>query len=143
MRLSEERATGTSRPAALIVGLDPATAPGSYFPAVDTAEAVERGIQDIPHAAGELGLDLDMFLIGRTDDIDARFREKVASGHYAVVVIGGGIRLEPSLTHLLETLVNGVLSQSPHSAICFNTGPETTIEAIRRWWPTSTPAPAL
>lgn len=143
MNPDQENATTMGKPVALIVGLDPAAAPASYFPDVNTSEAVERGIRELPGAANELGLDLDTFLIDRTDDIYARFHQKLASGDFAIIAIGGGIRLEPSLTHLLETLVNCARSNSPRSTICFNTGPETTIDAIRRWWPSSTAVPAL
>ncbi|MUL78460.1 hypothetical protein [Mycolicibacterium sp. CBMA 226] len=143
MNATEEHATTTPKPVALIVGLDPAGAPDSYFPDDDTSDAVERGIRELPGAADGLGLALDTFLIDRTDDIDARFRQKLAGGDFAIIVIGAGIRLQPALTHLLETLVNCVRTNSPRSAICFNTGPEDTIEAIRRWWPSLTPVPAL
>ncbi|GAS98346.1 uncharacterized protein RMCC_5311 [Mycolicibacterium canariasense] len=143
MNATQEHATTTPVPVALIVGLDPAGAPDWYFPGADTSEAVERGIRELPGATGELRLALDTFLIDYTDDIGARFQQKLSGANIAIIVIGGGIRLEPSLTHLLETLVNCAHTNAPHAAICFNTGPETTIDAIRRWWPSSTPVPAL
>ncbi|WP_197383236.1 hypothetical protein [Mycolicibacterium mengxianglii] len=143
-----EGATATAhRPVALNVGLDPAIVgapetPSSSFPDVD-AETVERGIEQTRRDANELGLDLDVFLIDRTEGVESRFRDKLESGDYAIIVIGGGVRLEPSLTHLFEALVNCVLAYAPNATVCFNTGPDTTIDAIRRWWPTSTPVPAL
>lgn len=62
------------------------------------------------------------------------FRDALRRRRFDVVVIGAGVRLEPSRTHLLEVLVNTVLKLSPESRLCFNTSPDSTVKAVQGWW---------
>lgn len=48
-------------------------------------------------------------------------------------MIGGGVRMLPEHTLLFERLVNVLLEASPGIRLCFNSSPETTIDALRRW----------
>src|SRR5215813_3750500 len=54
---------------------------------------------------------------------------------YACVVIGGGIRKPEPMLEFFETVINLVRRHAPSAAIAFNTNPETTLEAARRWLP--------
>jgi hypothetical protein len=49
-----------------------------------------------------------------------------------VVVIGGGVRLDPAQTPVLEALVNAVIDAAPGARVAFNTSPTDTAEAIGR-----------
>jgi len=49
-----------------------------------------------------------------------------------VVVIGGGVRLDPSQTPVLEALVNAVIDAAPRARVAFKTSPIDTAEAIGR-----------
>lgn len=127
------------RPCVLNIGLHPqfvtkTSASRKTARGVD-AEQVERGLDAARDEATEMGLDFDTFLINDGTEIDRELREKLRERHYAFIVIGGGVRFEPGLTHLLEVLVNAVMSVSPGSVLCFNTGPDKTMAAVRRWWP--------
>ncbi|MDR6568300.1 UNVERIFIED_ORG: hypothetical protein DFS12_104528 [Chitinophaga ginsengisegetis] len=46
---------------------------------------------------------------------------------------GGGIRGILQHNLLPEQLMNIIHRRAPDSEICFNTGPETTVEAVMRW----------
>jgi hypothetical protein len=48
-------------------------------------------------------------------------------------MIGGGIRMIPEHTELFERIVNVVLEVSPGIRLCFNTAPDKTVDALRRW----------
>jgi hypothetical protein len=48
------------------------------------------------------------------------------------VVIGGGVRLDPAQTPVLEPLVNAVIEAVPRARMAFNTSPTETAEAIGR-----------
>jgi hypothetical protein len=50
-----------------------------------------------------------------------------------VVVIGGGVRLDPAQTTVLEALVNAVIDAAPGARVAFNTSPTDTAEAIGRF----------
>ena len=47
-------------------------------------------------------------------------------------MIGGGVRLDPVQTPVLEAVVNAVIEAAPGVWIAFNTSPTDTAEAIGR-----------
>lgn len=123
----------------LNVGLDPRvvgdpTAPSEAFPKVDAAE-VQAGLDRAAAELAHMGLGFETCLLDRSASAEEEFRAAVRRKHYDIIVIGGGVRLEPSMTPLFEKLVNIARTHSPESVLCFNTGPDTTVEAVRRWWP--------
>jgi hypothetical protein len=119
------------RQAVLNVGLHP-----DLLPVAADADRVRRGLDQTREAVEELGLDFDSFLVEHGTDVEAGLSRFLRDRSYSIVVIGGGVRLDPARTHLFEVLVNTVRTVSPDSVLCFNTGPDRTVEAIRRWWPT-------
>jgi hypothetical protein len=130
-------------PVVLNVGLDPAalersTTPSEAFPRVDAKE-VRDGLEASRAALAELGLDFETCLIDRGPAAEDVLRRKLQQQHFDIIMFGGGVRLEPSLTHLFEVLINCAIQHSPRSTLCFNTGPDTTVEAVQRWWPERTP----
>jgi len=80
----------------------------------------------------QLGVSLDSCLVDRGETAGSQLAAALHRKHYDVIVIGAGVRLEPSLTPLLETLINVARTQSPLSALCFNTGPDSTVAAVQR-----------
>ncbi|WP_306367883.1 hypothetical protein [Nocardiopsis sp. CC223A] len=50
-----------------------------------------------------------------------------------VVMIGAGLRTAPEHTLLFERVVNLITSLVPGVVFCFNTSPDTTLDALRRW----------
>jgi hypothetical protein len=48
---------------------------------------------------------------------------------------GVGIRVNRQFTPLFEELVNTVKEKSPSSKLLFNSQPDDTIEAVKRWFP--------
>jgi hypothetical protein len=135
------------RPCVLNVGLHPdlVTEMAATREALTsvTASQVWRGLDASRAAVAEMGLDFDNFLVSHGMEVDQELRRKLHGRHYALIVVGGGVRLDPAVTHLFEVLVNAVMSVSPTSVLCFNTGPDKTIEAIRRWWPEPAALPAI
>ncbi|GAA5068061.1 hypothetical protein [Nocardia callitridis] len=47
-------------------------------------------------------------------------------------MIGGAVRAVPEHTVLFERLVNAIADAAPRIRFCFNTSPETTLDALRR-----------
>ena len=125
----------------LNVGLDPRVvgdpaAPSEAFPTVDAAQ-VRAGLDKAAAELARIGLGFENCLLDRSATAEEKFRTVVSQKHYDIIVIGGGIRLEPSMTPLFEKIINIARTHSPASVLCFNTGPDTTVEAVRRWWPQS------
>lgn len=131
-------------PTVLNVGLDPrivgdADTSRAAFPTVDAAE-VQAGLDATAAELATLGLGFDICLLDNSRTPEDRFRDIVLQKHYEIIVIGGGVRLEPSMTPLFEKLINIARTTAPTSVLCFNVGPATTAEAVRRWWPPVEPS---
>ena len=127
----------------LIVGLDPdlavhARSSRARFPDLD-AGVVWAGIEQNRAELGDLGFATDFCGIDHGATAEATFRAAVAGRRYDVVAIGGGVRLDPALTPLLEVVVNLTHELLPQAVIVFNTGPATTTDAVGRWCPARVP----
>jgi hypothetical protein len=62
----------------------------------------------------------------------AAARAALGARRVDVVVIGGGVRLDPAQTRVLEGLVNAVIEAAPGVRIGFNTSPTDTAEVVER-----------
>jgi hypothetical protein len=69
------------------------------------------------------------------DSAEAAVRAHLADGPFGLAMIGGAVRMLPQYTLLFERLVNVLTDAAPGIRLCFNTAPENTLEAIRRWLP--------
>ncbi|PRY20786.1 hypothetical protein [Pseudosporangium ferrugineum] len=127
------------RSTVLNVGLDPSVvgdpgAPSEAFPAVDAAQ-VRAGIERAAAELAGMGLDFDSCLLDRGEGAEAALRDTLNGGVFDVIVIGAGVRLEPSLTPLFEKLIGIVRTHAPESRLAFNTGPDSLVDAVRRALP--------
>lgn len=118
-------------PSALIVGLDPALLTDPHLPvnerrvraSMDAAVASLRGD----------GITASLFLLrGPVAAVADELRAVVLEQAPDAVMIGAGVRLEPSLSWLLELLVNAVIEAAPAAKLCFNEDPEAMATAVRR-----------
>lgn len=67
------------------------------------------------------------------DEAEAELRQRFADRSFGVALIGGGVRFLPRHTVLFERVVNVLVDLQPGIRLSFNTSPENTLEAIRRW----------
>ncbi|MEV0030206.1 hypothetical protein [Nocardia sp. NPDC050793] len=124
--------SGTSS-TVLSIGLHPGALDYSRIPGLDEATLTAR-IAAGEQALRDAGFDLVPCLVpAEPDAAEAVLRECVADQPFDVVMIGAGIRASLEHTLLLERIVNAVNEVSPGARFCFNTSPETTVDAIRRW----------
>jgi hypothetical protein len=118
----------------LTVVFDPAALDFSKIPGVDEAAVTAcRAGEEEMRAQG-----FDFVACQVTpdpDEAELKVRECAAAGPFGVAMIGGGIRMAPENTLLFERLVNVIAETWPGIAFCFNTSPETGIDALRRWVP--------
>lgn len=118
----------------LSIGLHPSALDYSRMPeGVD--EAVLTARIEAAHAAlREAGFDAVPCLIDTAPDrAEATVREQLKQHAFGLAMIGGGVRLLPENTLLFERLVNLLTEAAPGIRLCFNTMPEDTVEALRRW----------
>jgi len=120
------------------IGLDPYTIDfdGEFFRGKPlNADIIAAGIKADEQRIRAMGHDFEWLLIdarGGEEAASAAARAALRARRVDVVVIGGGVRLDPAQTRVLEALVNTVIEAAPGARIGFNTSPTDTAEAIGR-----------
>ncbi|WP_227981390.1 hypothetical protein [Nocardia spumae] len=121
--------------AVLSIGLHPSAVDYTRYPGLDEATLTAR------IAAGSAALRAAGFevtsceLPADPDAAEATLRDRVAGRGFRVAMIGAGVRMASEHTLLFERLINTLTEIAPGIRFCFNTSPETTIDALRRWVP--------
>ena len=133
-------ATSGTPTTVLSVGLHPSAIDYGRYPGLDEATMTAR-IDAGDAALRAAGFDFVPCRVPATpDEAEAVVRACVGSRPFAVVMIGAGVRMAPEHTELFERLVNVINEVAPGISFCFNTSPESTIDALRRWvTPTDVP----
>lgn len=117
----------------LSIGLHPSAVDYTRYPHLDEATLTAR-IEAGETALREAGFDIvTCQLPADPDAAEARLRAALAGRTFPVTMIGAGVRMAPEHTLLFERLINTVTELTPGTRFCFNTSPETTIDALRRW----------
>lgn len=117
----------------LSVGLHPAAVDYSRYPGLDEAALTAR-IAEGEAALRAAGFDFVPCRVGASpDEAEATVREVAATVSFGVVMIGAGVRMAAEHTVLFERLVNVLNEVRPGVRFCFNTSPEGTVDALRRW----------
>lgn len=123
----------------LVIGLDPRlidfSKPG-YAPGM-TAAKVLAGLESAEGELTRLGCTVQTCLTDFGETAEAVVRRVLGEIEFDCVLIGAGLRTNPSNFLLFERLINVVHALAPRATLCFNTLPSDTAEAVRRWLPTS------
>ena len=119
----------------LMIGLDPAlidfSQPG-YPPGMDAAK-VHAGLKATEIELTQLGYSLDMCLTDFGETAEAVVQSKLQQRRFACIMIGAGVRTNPSNFLLFEKLINVVHKHAPEAKLCFNTLPGDSAAAVKRW----------
>lgn len=117
----------------LSIGLHPSAVDYSRHPGIDEATLTAR-IGAGEAALRDAGFDVVLCQVPADPDAaEATLRECASGRVFRVAMIGAGVRMAAEHTLLFERLVNVVTEIDPGIRLCFNTSPETTIDALRRW----------
>ncbi|MFF0547040.1 hypothetical protein ACFYTF_29800 [Nocardia thailandica] len=120
------------RPRALTIGLHPRAMDYGRFPDLDEQELTDR-IEAANSALRDTEFEVTPCLLGAApDDAEAELRTLLARERFDLVMIGGAVRALPDHTPLFERVVNTLVELAPGIRFCFNTSPETTLDALRR-----------
>lgn len=120
------------RPVVLYVGIEWDQLPPSFTP--EARLAIKAGIAAA--MAELLALGYDAIWCGVPLDADAAaaaLRRALPATPVACVLIGAGLRKTDPVVALFERIVNEVHAACPGAAICFNTTPDDSAAAVRRW----------
>jgi len=109
---------------------DPAYA---AFPGM-TAEKVMAGLNADQARLTALGYHTSLCLVDFGETAERVLRQRLGEKPVDCVVVGAGVRLIAKNTALFEKLLAVVHRTAPSAAICFNTGPTDSAEAVGRWF---------
>ncbi|WP_220139007.1 hypothetical protein [Nocardia sp. GTS18] len=116
----------------LSIGLHPSAVDYSRYPQLDEATLTAR-IAAGENALREAGFDIVTCQVPADPDAaEATLRDCATGRPFGVAMIGAGVRMAPEHTVLFERLINVATEIAPGIRFCFNTSPETTIDALRR-----------
>jgi hypothetical protein len=116
------------------IGLHPRVLDYSTMPdGVDEASLTAR-IDRGNAALLQAGFDVVLCQVETAPDAaEAQIRTQLQRAQCGLAMVGGGIRMIPEHTELFERIVNVLHEASPGIRLCFNTAPDNTIDALRRW----------
>ncbi|MCP3462603.1 MULTISPECIES: hypothetical protein [unclassified Bradyrhizobium] len=116
----------------LAIGIEPGSADYSAFPQL-TPELVRKYIDAQFLRLTDLGYDVTSCLIDLDETAEAAVTSALREASFDCVVIGAGLREPKERLLLFERVLNLVHQLAPNAAICFNTNPGDTAEAVQRW----------
>ncbi len=119
----------------LVIGLDPSlidfSQPG-YAPGLDAAKVL-AGLKASEEELTRLGHSVQMCLTDFGETAEAVVQRVLKQKRFDCIVIGAGVRTNPSNFMLFEKLINVVHEHAPQAKLCFNTVPSDTAAAVKRW----------
>ena len=119
----------------LVIGLDPTlidfSQPG-YAPGMDAAKVL-AGLKSSEDELTRLGYSVQMCLTDFGQTAEGFVQSQLQQTRFDCILIGAGVRTNPSNFLLFEKLINVVHEHAPHAKICFNTLPSDTAAAVKRW----------
>ncbi|WP_062997249.1 hypothetical protein [Nocardia mikamii] len=117
---------------ALTIGLHPRALDYSRFPDLDEEQLTAR-VDAANAALRDTEFDITPCLVSASpDEAENDIRAVLANRSFDLVMVGGAVRAVPEHTLLFERVVNLVAEAAPGIRFCFNTSPETTLDALRR-----------
>ena len=122
----------TARPRALTIGLHPRSMDYGNHPQL-TEKDLRARVDAANDALRDTEFDITTYLAGTSPEAtETELRKLLAGQQFDLVMIGGAVRALPEHTLLFERIVNTVVEAAPGITFCFNTSPETTLDALRR-----------
>ena len=116
----------------LAIGIEPGNADYSAFPQL-TPELMRHYIEAQLLRLRDLGYEVTSCLIDLDPTAEAGVTAAMRDERFDCIVIGAGLREPKERLLLFEKVLNLVHQLAPDAAICFNTTPADTAEAVQRW----------
>jgi hypothetical protein len=125
----------TDKKSVLVIGLDPTlidfSQPG-YAPGMNAAKVL-TGLKSSEEELTRLGYSVQMCLTDFGETAENVVQMQLKQKRFDCILIGAGVRANPSNLMLFEKLINVVHEHAPQAKLCFNTTPNDTSAAVRRW----------
>jgi DNA-binding LacI/PurR family transcriptional regulator len=119
----------------LVVGLDPTLIDFSQagYPPGMSAAKVFAGMKSSEDELTRLGYSVQTCLTDFGETAEAVVQRRLEEKRVDCVMIGAGVRANPSNFILFEKLINVVHEHAPQARLCFNQLPSDIAEAVKRW----------
>jgi DNA-binding LacI/PurR family transcriptional regulator len=128
-------AARADKKSALVIGLDPTridfSQPG-YAPGMEATKGL-AGLKSSEEELTRLGYSVQMCLTDFGETAEAVARSQLKRKRFDCILIGAGVRTNPSNVLLFEKFVNVVHDYAPQAKLCFNTLSSDTAAAVQRW----------
>ncbi len=125
----------TDKKSVLVIGLDPGlidfSKPG-YAPGMNAAKVL-AGLKASEDELTRLGYSVQMCLTDFGETAEAVVQSRLNQERFDCILIGAGVRVNPNNFILFEKLINVVHEHAPQAKLCFNTIPDDTAAAVKRW----------
>lgn len=102
----------------------------------EIANAVREGLKKMVVDMKDLGYDYKQFFLGPEQGMTPLIDE-LKGKNWDGVLVGFGVRGNPDLTVFFEQIVNTAREHAPAAKLLFNSSPESTVDAVKRWFPTA------
>lgn len=120
------------RPVVVYIGIEWSELPESFSEAMKLK--VKAGVEGAMVELRGIGYDASWCGVGLDPDAAvATVREALQGRDVAAVLIGAGLRKTDQALLLFERILNEVHTSCPRAAICFNSTPDDSAAALRRW----------
>jgi hypothetical protein len=116
----------------LAIGVEPGSGDYSAFPQL-TPELVRSYIEEQLLRLRDCGFEVTSCLIDLDEAAEAAVTAALRDERFHCIVIGAGLREPKERLLLFEKVLNLIHQLAPGAAICFNTTPADTAEAVQRW----------
>lgn len=119
----------------LYLGLNPETLDFSQpgFPPGLTAEIIEAGVVAEIQKLKTMGFEATRFFFDFGNSDLSGLEAHLKANQYDCLLVGAGIRVPPPGLIFFEKLINCLHEHAPKSKIAFNTTPQDSDVAIKRW----------
>jgi DNA-binding LacI/PurR family transcriptional regulator len=97
------------------------------------ATKVLAGLKASEDELTSLGYSIDVCMTDFGDTAQAVVQRRLEQKRFDCIMIGAGVRTNPSNFLLFEKLINVVHEHAPTAKLCFNTLPSDTAAAVKRW----------
>lgn len=121
----------------LLIGLQPnlidySSPDYAAFPGMDAAK-VQAALDADASRLNRLGYEAQLCLTDFGETAESVVSEALRKKPFDCVLIGAGVRTVGKNFLLFEKLINVVHELAPQAKLCFNTKPDDTAEAVKRW----------
>ena len=116
----------------LAIGIDPAFADAASLGST-SPDLIRSYIAGQLEQLRKYGYEVEVCLLAPGAAAENGLAGTLAGRKFDCVLIGAGLRADPSQLRLFEKIINLVHGLAPGARICFNTQPSDSLQAVQRW----------